>query len=557
MRLSRSCSALLDARLPALIGVLFLCACSQLTIETEGGGTRGGNPVVVGTLMNRDGTAASNATLQIVPERFNPITDGRLSDSLTTTTDADGKFSFHLSDSGVYTFQAVNFSDHTRLLLTGISVKKDSIATITGTLMKTGTVVISLFQFPRSTQEYVYVPGTTIFRQIGEADFLRNFIVFDSLPAGSPFPLRSIIQSVNGRDFLIADSVRCIPDGTVSVAVTAWKFSKRLVLNTTAAGAQVAGNVYGFPMLVRLTSSNFNFTETRSDGGDIRFAKPDSTPLPYEIERWDNAGGAAEIWVKADTVYGNDSTHFIMMYWGNPDATDASDGAAVFDTADGFQGVWHLGEPQGALSRDATLNHYNGTPSDTAPAGAAGVIDGAMAFDGVSNHIQMNDTKSGKLNFPQDGFYTISAWVFVNELNNRQQMIVSKDNQRQYHLQLKLNNWQFTVFIDSSGWESAEAPATVNEWSYVVGVRNGSSSSLYVNGVRMDSVDTVTSALQLPRNTSYDVTIGKISQNPDSSTFHFNGTIDEVRMSNVSRGPDWIRLCYMNQKAIDKLIVFK
>jgi hypothetical protein len=39
--------------------------------------------------------------------------------------------------------------------------------------------------------------------------------------------------------------------------------------------------------------------------------------------------------------------------------------------------------------------------------------------------------------------------------------------------------------------------------------------------------------------------------------YFFKGMIDEIRISNVAYGPDWIKLCYMNQKAQDALVVFK
>jgi hypothetical protein len=49
------------------------------------------------------------------------------------------------------------------------------------------------------------------------------------------------------------------------------------------------------------------FSQAQFGGSDIRFTKADNTFLPYEIERWDSAHSQAEIWVKVDTVFGNDS----------------------------------------------------------------------------------------------------------------------------------------------------------------------------------------------------------------------------------------------------------
>lgn len=38
---------------------------------------------------------------------------------------------------------------------------------------------------------------------------------------------------------------------------------------------------------------------------------------------------------------------------------------------------------------------------------------------------------------------------------------------------------------------------------------------------------------------------------------NFFGTIDEVRVCRVARSADWIKLCCMNQKEQDALVLFK
>jgi hypothetical protein len=37
----------------------------------------------------------------------------------------------------------------------------------------------------------------------------------------------------------------------------------------------------------------------------------------------------------------------------------------------------------------------------------------------------------------------------------------------------------------------------------------------------------------------------------------FDGALDEVRIEKNARPKEWIRLCYMNQRPDDKLVVFK
>src|SRR5690606_13413644 len=111
--------------------------------------------------------------------------------------------------------------------------------------------------------------------------------------------------------------------------------------NTTASGANVAGEVRNFPVLIRLGSAESTIlSEAKAGGADIRFARGDIA-LPYEIESWSTT--AAAIWVKVDTIKGNNATQKITMYWGKNDANSESNGPAVFDSANGFVAVWHMG----------------------------------------------------------------------------------------------------------------------------------------------------------------------------------------------------------------------
>src|SRR5690606_2609268 len=123
--------------------------------------------------------------------------------------------------------------------------------------------------------------------------------------------------------------------------------------------------VRNFPVLIRLGAAEATiFTQAKAGGADIRFAKSDDTPLSYQIESWDAAGTKAAIWVKIDTVRGNNSTQSIKMHWGNTEADSESNGAAVFDTANGYKTVLHMNEPTGDVN-DATINAVVGTNTGT------------------------------------------------------------------------------------------------------------------------------------------------------------------------------------------------
>jgi hypothetical protein len=250
-----------------------------------------------------------------------------------------------------------------------------------------------------------------------------------------------------------------------------------------------------------------------------------------------------------------------MVYWGASTGSaqaSESNGPAVFDTAAGFQGVWHMNQAAQATARDATFNGYDGTPSDTSPMPVAGAIGTAQRFNGVSACIAMRGTAAGRLDFPQNGTYTVSAWALADSLDNTYHVIASKQLY-QYTLQVRGDNrWEFHEFNDAGRFESTNDQAVIGVWTHLVGVRNGSRQYLYINGELADSVvkfaDTNT-----VRVTTDDLFIGRLPafDGYGRTWRFFNGMIDEVGIANVARSPDWIRLSYMNQKAGNTLVEFK
>jgi hypothetical protein len=520
-------------------------------VQNAAGG--GGTETVIGTVFNSDGTVSPHAAVELLPCDFDPLVPDTFPGyGSVDTTDDSGGYAFNGLRAGTYTLSAKSLVYQTRALNPEVSVEKGVPTVCADTLRNPGTVFVVVPANADAANGYMYVPGTDIGAMInGNTDTLT----LDSVPPGTIPMVCYAAKNTGGRDTMRVN-VEVPAQGTVLVANSGWKFVKKIQLNTTSTGAQVAGNVRNFPVLVRLTKNNFTFTEAREDGRDIRFAKEDNTPLPYEIEHWDRSGEQGDLWVKVDTVFGNDSVRGIVMYWGasTSSATSLSNSAAVFDTSNSFQAVWHLGDNSQAITYDATANHFDGMPKNMA---ATSVIEGmigiAKRFDGTSSYIQMPGTAYSALNFPEHGVYSVSAWAFADTLDYKFRMIVSKGDS-QYNLEVMNNNdWEFAENENNIGWEVTNSPATAKKWTYVTGVRNGTSQYLYVDGVCTDS------SIQIlfpgtPRYTGFDIMIGKKVNSPD---YFFKGMIDEVRISDVALSADWIKLCYMNQKQNDALVKMK
>ena len=196
-----------------------------------------------------------------------------------------------------------------------------------------------------------------------------------------------------------------LPSAATAQQYSAWTYNARIQFNTTSTGANVSGGVTNFPLLVRLDANNFIFSQANISGDDIRFEDPDGTALSYQIERWDATLKKAEIWVKVPQVDGNSALDYITLYWGNPSASAASSGSAVFSN---YKAVWHLNQSPGGSApqfTDASGNVNHGT----AQGGATG--DSVTAAMGMG--FRMNGSSkyvSSAVSFANPTILTISAW---------------------------------------------------------------------------------------------------------------------------------------------------
>ena len=93
-----------------------------------------------------------------------------------------------------------------------------------------------------------------------------------------------------------------------------------------------------YPVLIALSSANFDFANAQSDGADVRVTADDGdTLLSHWIEFWDADAEVARVWVKIPSLPSNDSMA-VYLYYGNASAVTSSAGADVFPLFDDFTG---------------------------------------------------------------------------------------------------------------------------------------------------------------------------------------------------------------------------
>ncbi len=327
-----------------------------------------------------------------------------------------------------------------------------------------------------------------------------------------------------------------------------WNYYKNIYINTTSEGADVNEDVSDFPLLIRLTSNNFDFSEADSNGADIRFSQSDGmTPLSYEIERWDSGNKIAEIWVRTD-VLGNNDQQYITMYWDN-DVPSESDGATVFETSNSFVGVWHLNDA--ARLDDATSNDNTATNSGTE--NVSGISSNAVNFDG-QDYIDISPLAFSSV----DNKITVELWQYGNPTaqpqNNRLVWAMQTENYRTLNIIIPWSDED--IVFDAGNYVSggnsyfqrihklASSPSQYEgQWNHWVFTKNANEARMrmYLNGELWHYVDT---SKTYPINIDYIFRLGA-DHNDD---LNYNGYLDEFRVSNNERSASWIKLSYETQK---------
>lgn len=537
-----------------LLSALLWCTCSE---RLAGAGSETTNGIV-GCVVNGDGTPASNSTVKLFPSDFNPCDKSTKTDRFAATTDEHGKFKFEHLDPGNYTVIAGSKTTPLQARISNIEVNsKDSVTRLADCILAApGSVDVDFTGIGNFTSGYCWLPGTDIYCTIDSA----HKIQLTGVPEGVYDSLMYAF-SADANPIVARYKVAIHPNESVKVNNPGWKYTRTISFNTSVTGADVAKNLFDIPVLLRLNKDNFNFSEARS-GESFRFETNDRI-VPSEIERWDATSQKAEIWLRIDTLRGNSTGQFITMYWGNETESRVSKNRMVFDTAASFQGVWHLGDGGNDSAEDATVNHYNGGSPDSArPVVTEGIIGNARHFNGVNSFITMPNTAKSKINFPRNGQYTVSAWVYVESPDSLSHVIVSKGNTQYFlwytsiHLS-STTNFEFADYRDQSGWDLATAKMIDGEWVYVVGVHTDALHLLYVNGERVDTL--IDNPFSAARSDQSDLMIGRFAQfmaspTSDEGYCFFKGGIDEVQISGVARSAEWIRLSYKNQSINDKLI---
>jgi hypothetical protein len=368
----------------------------------------------------------------------------------------------------------------------------------------------------------------------------------------------------------------------LSADYSTWTGHRDIVLNTSSNGAGITTEVHNFPVLVRLGAAEATILAAAgTNGASIRFSKADNTtPLRYEIEQWSTTSAA--IWVKVDTIKPNNATQKIIMHWGNGTAVSESSGPAVFDTAVGFVGAWHLGNAAGTSPRPGSVAGSpkaivrNGLP---AVPGIIGMADTLSAVPGVDPGNGSNPLAGRYLDMGRDsagndnnyagfsdftGGFAYSIWLNATTTAGFTRLLVMGADSNATNEQgspsriLFMGNQnqsttQPNFSIRWAGLTNYNSPANAyafGTWTQIFVSKPAGTSAItvYKNGEVLSSSVEGDAALNVMRNY---VWVGRSSAGTDG---FYGGKVDNLTLAKRARSADWIKLSFQNQKAVNALV---
>ncbi len=206
----------------------------------------------------------------------------------------------------------------------------------------------------------------------------------------------------------------------------------------------------------------------------------------------------------------------------------------------GLVGYWSFNEGTSTIAHDFSGNGNTGTlttSGSTLPQWVPGKFGTALSFDGSTDYVSVPSISLG-------GDVTFSAWVKLNSnsVSNWVVPVIAKglfgaDANGDMNISLQTPssatqtgtaNWSFVVFNGASNTEIQDpVSASTGAWTLIVGVKQGTTISLYKNGVLVASSGSASGAFS---NSSHATEIGAYPG--QESTTALNGSIDDVRVYN-------------------------
>jgi hypothetical protein len=317
----------------------------------------------------------------------------------------------------------------------------------------------------------------------------------------------------------------------------------------TINASYVDADLTNFPVLV--TGTGLNSTDTdfwttvNSSGSDILFTASDGvTKLNRELVSINTTAQTMECYVNVTSIDDVNNTKFYLYYNSSNIALyNESNSTATWDA--NYIAVWHMNDLNTSAIADSTANAQTGIKKGAnEPLVTTGLIGSSLGsaqlFDGVNDYVNVSHNANQLLTTAG----TISAVIYPYTSGESQARIVDKAGAAGalgYSFGVTSGNSKTYLFMNGS----TSSLSSANSWAIntttfdAVSFNATGFITFYKNG---DTWGTASSGQLASSMTSTNpLYIGQRSGATDRT---FKGSIDEVRVSNISRSDSWIKATY-------------
>ena len=330
-----------------------------------------------------------------------------------------------------------------------------------------------------------------------------------------------------------------------------YQYRRTLTINGSLITGTAGETHTNFPVLISITDPDFRWIGNpnpsdrglvqNSGGFDIIFADAPTgashlppVQLPHEKESYDPVTGQIRMWVRVPSLtVGQDIN--IYIYYGNTNITSSQENTPANVWSNGFQAVWHLKESASICPLtffDSTVNQFNGACFSNPAFTTAGQIDGARNFNGTGISISPN--------VPIQDRFTYETWVNINTLNPLAYRTIMGNYGGSSSRLLGINssNPPKFQFFDGSVAGPIIGPTANVGLQHIAVTSDGTNVNFYLNGAPSGS--------PTPRVHAPATIFFGLGYAPAVGGEYFNGIIDEVRVSTITRTAGWIQTGYNN-----------
>ncbi|KKU82931.1 MAG: hypothetical protein UY09_C0001G0005 [Parcubacteria group bacterium GW2011_GWA2_47_8] len=336
-----------------------------------------------------------------------------------------------------------------------------------------------------------------------------------------------------------------------------WQYRRKLTINNSASTETLTN----FPLLVPLNSSRVTYANTQDAGQDLRFTDANGQLLDHEIENW-NEAGTSNVWVKIPSITAASIGEYIYVYYGNPSAGDAQNAQGVWNS--NYKMVQHLPNGTTLTANDSTSNANHGTLPGGAnnPTATTGQINGAAAFASASSQYINSVGAVSSFSFIQNtGVFTNEIWAKLtnNTATQETSYFSNTPTSAEKGFFFVWNNTAGTklvemVIVRGGGVvinsKTASNAVTDNNWHYIVASGNGTNVFFYIDGVQQTGTNTIGTLSS--GDSTRQLNIGRWPYTTPAG--YFDGSLDEVRISNTARSAEWIEASY--KSGVDTMLTY-